>query len=196
MLVAGVVDAPPDTISDPTVASEPATIESDELPRGAPDAPPSKDINSIIYINKTNRDTPAASEDINSTTNCDIRKATATVRYEFSSLFPEALEEDDWPLFGWAVKNYGLDTCMSKLEWMREFQKANAISNPKGLFRMSLAKDYQPSAWIAAKMKADRRAELASERSRKELDEWGKHVEDFNFEAATVSLQRLLDALS
>ncbi len=57
-------------------------------------------------------------------------------------------------------------------------------------------KDFQPPAFIVAKLKADERAKRESERCRKESEEWRQMTAKFNHESAAASLQKLLDSLN
>ncbi len=123
------------------------------------------------------------------------KKAAATVRYRFLSLFPETRAGDDWQFFGWATKTYGFEVCISKLDYMKEHRKLHSITNPKGFFRTALARDFQPPAFIVAKLKADGKAEREIERCRKENQAWERRVAEFSYEKAAASLQKLLDTL-
>jgi hypothetical protein len=128
--------------------------------------------------------------------NPEKKKAAATVRYRFLSLFPEAQAEDDWQFFGWLAREYGLEACLGKLDYMKEHRKRHGITNPKGFFRTALARDFQPPAFIMAKLKADERAKREIERCQRESEEWRKMTASFNYELATASLQKLLDSLN
>ena len=114
---------------------------------------------------------------------------------DFIKYFPEAANKDDWSLFGWAIKNYGVDTCTDKIKWMHEHGKTHPIINPKGLFRMALVKDYQPSAFVKAKMHGDEKARRAIENGRRRAEEWEKMVANFDYDVASASLQELIEKL-
>ncbi len=84
---------------------------------------------------------------------------------------------------------------MAKLEYMREHRKQNSLTNPKGFFRTALVKDFQPPAFIVAKLKADERAEREMERCRKKNKEWRQMTTNFNYESAMSACQKILDLL-
>lgn len=123
------------------------------------------------------------------------KNAAAAVRFRFLSIFPEARDDDDWGFFGWVARDFGLEACLEKLNYMAEHRKQHTITNPKGFFRMALVKDYQLPARAVAKIKADERARRSVERARKERKEWDKKVASFNYESAMASVQNILDML-
>ena len=102
---------------------------------------------------------------------------------------------DDWQFLGWIAKEYGLEACPAKLDYMNEHRKRHSITNPRGFLRTALVKDFQPPAFIVAKLKADESAKRESERCRKESEEWRQMTADFSYESAAASLQKLLDSL-
>jgi len=124
------------------------------------------------------------------------KKATATVRFQFLSIFPENKADDDWQFFGWVAREYGLDVCLAKLDYMKEHRKQHNITNPKGFFRTALVRDFQPPAFVVAKLKANEKAKRAKEKSQKESEEWRQRTTNFNYEASAASLQKLLDNLN
>ena len=123
------------------------------------------------------------------------KKAIAIVRFQFYSLFPEARADDDWQFFGWVAKEYGLEACTTKLDYMKEHRKQCSITNPKGFFRTALVRDFQPPAFLVAKLKADERAKREIERCEKENERWRQITTNFNYESAAASLQKLMDSL-
>ena len=188
--------ADPD-IPDTTSAPDPITIEESEAPTPNLRLAPPKDIkNSIIYINKH---TEAASEDVQAAdadAGTGRKRQVATVRYEFLKLFPDAAQDDDWPLFGWAVSTYGADMCLDKLRLLCEYRKQHEVGNPKGMFRMALTRDYQPSKGVRARLRAEEAAKAARERSCRESAEWEDRVQAFSYESAAASLSKLMEALN
>lgn len=109
---------------------------------------------------------------------------------------PKTKADDDWQFFGWVAKEYGLEACLAKLDYMKEHRKQHSITNPKGFFRTALVKDFQPPAFIVAKLKADEAAEREKERCRRKSEEWRQMTTNFNYGSAAVSLQKLLDSLN
>ena len=124
------------------------------------------------------------------------QKAVAFVRFSFLSIFPETKAEDDWKFFGWAVKEYGLETCMDNLNYMKEHRKKHPITNPKGFFRSSLEKDYQVPKFISEKIKADKRAELSCQKTKDMIAEMEATKANINYEAGAMALQKIMDMLN
>jgi len=180
--------------SDMGSVENPCGIEDSEPPTGKLSLPPYKEDISISILNKEKKQTVIEPKD--EKTKSEKRKAGATVCYKFFSLFPETREEDDWQFFGWAAKEYGLDICLEKLNYMKEHRKQHEITNPKGFFRAALTKDYKPPAFIQAKIKADENAKREKERCQKESEEWQKMTASFNYEGAMTSLSKLMDSLN
>ena len=181
-------------ISDTGSVGNPCAIEDSEPPTGKLSLPPYKeDLNNNI-LSKKEKHTVTDSED--EKTKSEKKKATATVRYKFFSIFPETREKDDWQFFGWIAKEYGLDICLEKLNYMKEHYKQHEITNPKGFFRMALVKDYQLPAFILAKIKADENARREKELCQKESEEWREMTASFNYEGAMASLNQLLETLN
>ena len=182
---------PTSTKSDSTMPSKSTTTVAHDLPGGAFNAPlPSKDL-SIINIKK--RQTEGATSNVTSTTN---KSRTSNLRCMFSKLFSESAEEGDWGYFGYLTRTYGVEACASKLNYMSEHRKSHPIINPKGFLRRALECDYQPPAFIVAKIKADEAARVAGEHSRRAAQEWEGRIQEFDYEAAAASLQSLLDTLA
>jgi hypothetical protein len=105
------------------------------------------------------------------------------------------VDNDDWPLFGWAAKSYGIDTCLDKLRLLGEYRKGRPINNPKGMFRMALVNDYQLPARTVARIRAEEAARKAIEESQRRSEEWSETVANFDYNAATVALQKLMETL-
>ena len=153
-------------------------------------------IDNSIYINKETNKEDISNDDGGTADNpSGGRRQAALVRSEFIKYFPEAMNGNDWGLFGWAARDYGVDTCEAKIQWMREYGRTNPINNPKGLFRMALRNDYQPSAFIRAKMHGDEKARRAIEHGRRRAEEWREMVENFDYDTASASLQKLIDTI-
>ncbi len=174
-------------ISDTELTETPGNIDVSESLTSKLSLPPYKEdlSNNISGIEKKQTEEPKKK-----------KKATATVRFQFLSLFPEAKADDDWQFFGWIAKEYGIEACLAKLDYMKEHRKQHSITNPKGFFRTALSRDFQPPAFIVAKLRADEAAERAKERCRKKSEEWQQITTNFNYESAMASLQKLLDGLN
>ncbi len=174
-------------ISDTELAANPSSIEDSEPPTSKLSLPPYKE----DLSNNISREKKKQTEDPQ-----EKKKAAATVRYRFLSLFPENKADDDWQFFGWVAKEYGLEACLAKLDYMKEHHRQHSIINPKGFFRTALVKDFQPPAFIVAKLKADEVAKHEKERCRRKSEEWRQMTTDFNYGSAAASLQKLLDSLN
>jgi hypothetical protein len=190
----------PITLPDPAPTSDAGGTAHQDLLTPKPDLVP-RGSNGGIYINKKQTpDTEVTGTDTNVVCNSGStsrRQQVATVRSEFLKLFPEARDNnDDWKFFGWVTKEYGVDICLGKIKYMREHRRHHTICNPKGFLRMALVRDYQIPASIAAKIHGDERAKLAIERSRRESEEWRRHVASFDYDAAQAACQKILDMLS
>ena len=123
------------------------------------------------------------------------KKAIAFVRFNFLSNFPETKAEDDWKFFGWAVKEYDLEVCMDRLNYMKEYRKKHPIANPKGFFRSALQKNYTPSKFISEKIKGDKRAELSHQKTRNLVAEMEAAKDNMNYEAGAMALKNIIDML-
>ena len=178
-------------ISDTELTETPGNIDVSESLTSKLSLPPFKEALSINIINKENKQVKEQTEKPEKK-----KKAAATVRYRFFSLFPEAKADDDWQFFGWLAKKYGLEACLIKLEYMKEHRKQHKITNPKGFFRTALIRDFQPPAFILAKLKADEAAEREKKRCRRKSEEWRQITTNFNYGSAAASLQKLLDNLN
>ncbi len=117
----------------------------------------------------------------------------AFVRFETE---PGEQAQMDWSDFGWVAKEYGLEACLAKIDYMKEHRKQHSITNPKGFFRTALVRDFQPPAFIVAKIKADEVAKREKERCRRKREEWRQITTNCNYGSATASLQKLLDSLN
>ena len=178
-------------ISDTAEAENPGGVEGSDPTTTKLSLPP--DINGINNILGKKRKQTLGPE----AEKAEKKKnATATVRYKFLSIFPEARAEDDWAFFGWAASTYGLEACLEKLNYMIEHRKQHSITNPKGFFRFALERDYQPAKSIAAKIRADEQARREKERFQRESEEWDKMAANFNYESAMASVQKILDMLN
>ena len=173
------------------LAANPVIIEDSAPPTSKLRLPPYKEDLSINIINKENKQTEKQTEKANKKKN-----AAATVRYRFLSLFPESKADDDWQFFGWITKQYGLEACLAKLDYMKEHRKQHSITNPKGFFRTALVRDFQPTAFIMTKLKADKAAKREKERCEQKSVEWRQITANFNYGSATASVQKLLDSLN
>ena len=176
---------------DTELTENPVRIEVSAAPTSKLSLPPFKEDLSININTKERKHTEEHAEKPKKE-----KKATATVRFQFLSLFPETKADDDWQFFGWVAKEYGLETCLAKLDYMKEHRKQHSIANPKGFFRTALVRNFQPTAFVVAKLKADEQAKRAKEKSQKESEEWQQRTTNFNYGAATASLQKLLDNLN
>jgi len=175
-------------ISDTESAENPSNIEDSESLTSKLSLPPYKE---DLSNNKSSEKEKQTEEP-----KPEKKKAAAAVRYQFFSLFPDTKADDDWKFFGWVAKTYGLDTCLAKLDYMKEHRKQHSITNPKGFFRTALVKDFQPPAFVLAKLKADEAARREKERCRKESEEWRSMTAGFSYETASASLRKLLDTLN
>ncbi len=184
-------------ISGTVEAENPVIIKDSEPPTSKLSLPPYKeDLSSSILSNKEKQTVNATAKAEVTKANPEKKKAAATVRFQFLSLFPGARADDDWKFFGWAAKEYGVEACLSKLDYMREHRKQCSITNPKGFFRTALVRDFQPPAFLAAKLRADERAKREIERCGKESEKWRQITTNFNYESAAASLQKLMDSLN
>ena len=180
-------------ISDTGSVENPGSIEAHELPTSKLSLPPSEeDINNI----SGGKEKHTAINPENGEPKKGRKKAAATVRYKFFSIFPEAKKDKDWAFFGWVAKEYGIEACLAKLDYMKEHRKQHSITNPKGFFRTALVRNFQPPAFIVTKLRADETAKREMERCRRESEEWQQITANFNYESAAASLQKLLDSLS
>ncbi len=182
---------------------------SDEEKSGKTDAENSNDMDisgniggkqnlppSIVSTNKDLNLKEKQTKEQNKKERKNPKKAVASVRFKFLSIFPETKAEDDWRFFGWAIKEYGLETCMDKLNYMKEHRKKHRIANPKGFFRFSLEKDYQVPKFISEKIKADKRAELSCQKTKDMIAEMEATKANINYEAGAMALQNIIDMLN
>ncbi len=178
--------------SDSTMHLEPGTIEVDDLPGGANNAPlPYKDLDlSIININK--KHTEAATSKVGS----EVGSDTNTIRCLFYKLFPTDSDTNDWGFFGYIVTTYGMEACRSKIDYMAEHRKSHTITNPKGFLRRALEHDYQIPRSILLKIKADEAARLAAERTRRNTQEWRSRVSNYDYGSSMAALNKLMETLN
>ena len=181
------------TISDAHVPTESIMMDSNALPTTKETLVPSyNDLKSININKKTNIE---LNSEHNVTTD-NKNGGVIQVRCLFSNSFSESITDSDWSYFGYLTSTYGVDTCIDKINYMCEHRRRHPITNPKGFLRRALEYDYTPPAFILAKIKADRAAKLALERSRKESQEWRTMVQQFDYEASMAALNKLMVTLS
>ena len=184
---------------EPEQAENPVAIEADGQATTKLSLVPSDPGPGIIYINKQTVDT-TSNENANDTKSTTATKpAIASVRSEFSKLFPEHVSKntigDDYKFFGWSIKTYGIDVCMEKLRILKEYRKLRPIGNPRAMFRTALAENYQPSKRVRAKLLADEKARRAVDKSRKESEEWKRMVENYDHAARDTAIQNIINML-
>jgi len=118
------------------------------------------------------------------------KSPVGVVCYSFTNLFPETKGRSTWKFIGWCVKNYGQEACLEQLDYIREYRKLHKVDNPQGLFRMALARDYNPPRYIAGMVKARRKADAAIQHGQKlmaERNEWKEESTDWGAGQAALS---------
>jgi len=178
-------DQEPEEIPDPEPVPEPESTDPEPDSTAKLSSPPSnidQDPGSYIKEKHTEEKPP------------EKRKAVAAVCSKFHSLFCKN-EKKDYGFFGWALKNYGFEKCVAKIEYMAEHQKRHIIRNPKAFFRSSLINDYQPSLSLSLKMKGDQCSRREVENFQDWSKKWDEITSRFNYQAASTSLQNLMASL-
>ena len=164
---------------------------------GATNAPSFSPIGTNIdlgtYLKQTKKTT--SNNQKTNETNKKIQTHIRNVCFEFFKIFPETRTDKDWAFFGWAVKNYGLETCLDKIDYMKEHKKRYVINNPKGFLRSALEKNYNPPKFVSEKIKADKRAELSHQKTLNMIAEMETTKANMNYEAGAMALQNIIDML-
>ena len=193
-----VIDSEPTTIPDEAITNDNSGSTEDVNPCSTTDDEVNvTELSSALYSNNNKSTSLKIKHTLDTTQPIGIKKSINTVCYKFFNLFPEVTDDSDTRKFiGWATKTYGMDLCLSKLDYMREYGKLNKIGNPQGLFRVALVKDYQSSKWINDVIKSRKKAELAYEHGQSiitEMEQWKEQAVDW--EAGQAALNNMIAML-
>jgi len=191
-----VIDTDPATIPDMGIDNS-ASAEDINPCSTTDDEVNVTELSSALYSNNNRSTSLKIKHTLNNTQPIGIKKSINTVCYKFFNLFPEVVDDSNTRKFiGWATKTYGMDLCLSKLDYMREYGKLNKIVNPQGLFRVALVKDYQPSKWVNDVIKAKKKAELAYQHGQTlmtKMEQWKEQAVDW--EAGQAALNNMIAML-